>query len=212
MSLEQICAPASATKKGWMKINCQELTVNGVSIPQVIPPPPSSVQAYYSAPSITDSLPGPMTGNMKLTNGGYVGFTYVNQETLRCDVAGIYSLSTVLQIVGKITGPAPQDSFLEIDFRCVNITNSQRVRSGGISIGGSITVPLTGLINLAVNDEIQFPYVFLSALNIGNVEILGSTSNYPSQVCIVKVFDNPALLEEAQHNISILSEEEEKRE
>lgn len=203
MSLEQLCFPASATQKNWLKINCKELTVDGVSIPQVVP---SSTRSYYSAPTITQPLAGPINGNLQLTNGGYEGFTYVNTETLRCNVAGIYSLSTVLQIGGKILG-SPQDSFLEIDFRCVNITNSQRVRSGSISIGGSITVPLTGLITLAVNDEIQFPYVFLSATNIGIVEILGSTSNYPSQVCIVKVFDIPAPFNEAQRNISILSEE-----
>ena len=197
MSLEQLCFPASDYQKSWMKINCKELTVDGVSIPQMVP---SSQTAFYGAPAISQSLAGAINGNVKLYDFTYQGFDYVSDETLQCNVAGLYQVSSVLTLRGNLTTPFPYDSSMEVIFRCVNITTGKRVSCGSASLGSVLTVPLIGLMSFAQGHQLQFQYEFVSVVNIGTIDVLGSTNQPASQIGIYRVADLVV-------NKSILAEE-----
>jgi hypothetical protein len=202
MSLEQLCSPASDFQKNWMKINCKELTVDGVSIPQEIP---SSQTAFYGAPSISQNLAGAINGNMKLYDFTYQGFDYVSDETLQCNVSGLYQISSVLTLRGNLTTPFPYESSMEVIFRCVNTTTGKQVTCGSASLGPVLTVPLIGLLGFVQGHQLQFKYEFVSVVNIGAIQVLGSSSSYASQIGIYRVADNLV-------NKSILEEEVEEEE
>lgn len=196
MSLEQLCAPASATQKNWMKINCKELTVDGVSIPQVLP---SAQVAFYSAPAIAQSLAGAINGNVKLFDFTYQGFNYVSDEILECNVSGLYQVSSVLNLRGTPTSPFPYNSSMEVIFRCINLTTGKRVSCGALCLGTGVSVSLVGLLGILQGHQIQFQYEFVSVVDISTIEVLGSTNPSASQVGIFRVSDvvvNKSILEE----------------